>query len=391
MSKSFFKQFVLIENLVKSEEPKLMLKDGTYTYYSEDAKNLVTEISNWLLECNFTKSKTNIFICQNYNKSCEGLTNLWNKTNKPKSKRTFQCQISTLSSHLYELLGSDCFDAILRDDKDKIKEIKLRLNLFTEDITFTDYPIEMFQYYVSSEYSGKEYTLEECEEEIFMLKTLRRNALADYMERADSDKLSYLKVLLNKPLFDQHLKKVNQKKLELIKKLDTVNGLSYADIVVNYLKKKGKEEELKEKAFETMLTDKFGIGSNELKVLLDNYGTSKEELESQTQEEVKETETYDSDILSKYDLTEKELIAILEQNKLEKKIFNQYDFMSISEYIKRLSKYRNENHTEETLNNSADDFANELKIFDKDVFDNIISKYTSDAVVQGLHKLRIES
>ena len=114
MAKSFFKNLVVMENVVLSDVPTLLQKDGTYAYYSDKAKQLVVDIRSWLLNCDFTKSKTSRFICQNYNKTCEDITNMWNRTaKKPKNIKTFSSQISTLSSHLYTMLGSDCFDIII--------------------------------------------------------------------------------------------------------------------------------------------------------------------------------------------------------------------------------------------------------------------------------------
>lgn len=409
MAKSFFKTLVVVENLVKSDEPKLM-KDGAMTFYSEDAKALVTAISNWLLDCNFTKSKTSIFICQNYQKDCEGLTNLWNRTaTKKKSPKTFNCQIATLSSHLYKMLGTDCFDAIIADDKEKMKEIQLRLNLFKEDITFTDYPIEMFQYYVSDNYSGKEYTLEECDKEIKMLKTLRRTALSEYMEQADSDKLSYLRNLLNTPLLNQHTKKVNEKKLALIQRLDTVNGLSYADIVVNYLNGKTIP---KEKTFAEQLKAKFGMSEEDLKQYLakqtkevdeeevferklkEKFGLTVEQLNGTLTDRKKEEDVptviinFAEQLQTDYHITVEELSKLIESSNREKKVLEQYNFMSIIDYILAIGRYKNENHDEDNLNDDKMEFANEIKVFDKGFLQEVMEQYTSKAVIEGLHELR---
>ena len=407
MAKSFFKTLVVVENLVKSDEPKLM-KDGVMTFYSDDAKSLVTAISNWLLDCNFTKSKTSIFICQNYQKDCEGLTNLWNRTaKKKKSSKTFNCQIATLSSHLYKMLGTDCFDAIIADDKEKMKEIQLRLNLFKEDITFTDYPIEMFQYYVSDNYSGKEYTLDECDKEIKMLKTLRRTALSQYMEQADSDKLSYLRNLLNTPLLNQHTKKVNEKKLALIQRLDTINGTSYADIVVNYLNGKTVP---KEKSFAEQVKAKFGMSEEELKQnlvkpsdeeiferkLKEKFGLTIEQLsDTLADKEIKANESvvessFTEQLQNNYHITVEELSKMLESRNREKKVLEQYNFMSIVDYILAIGRYNKEEHKGDNLNDDKMEFANEIKVFDKGFLQEVMEQYTSNAVIEGLHELRKE-
>ena len=373
MSKSFFKNLLVVENLVKSEEPTLLLSDGTYTYYSEDAKNLVIDISNWLLACNFTKSKTSIFICQNYTKDCETITNIWNRTHtKHKSQKTFSSQISTLSSHLYKMLGTNCFDVIIADNKEGMNEVRLRLNLFTEDITFTDYPIEMFQYYVSDNYSGKEYSLEECSNEIEMLKTLRRSALSEYMEKADSDNLSYLKTVLNTPLLNQHTKKVNEKKLELIKRLDTINGLSYADIVVNYIQDKENEKQDKDDNFEQKVYETFGVSSDEIKKLLSSIDSNNS----------------NDNIENKYHMSEQELEKLIAYKSNEVQLLEKYNFMPITEYVKTIGTYKNEKHNADNLSNDKYAFADEIKALDKTYFENILSKYTSDAVIEGLHELR---
>ena len=40
MAKSFFKNLVVMENVVLSDVPTLLQKDGTYVYYSDKAKQL---------------------------------------------------------------------------------------------------------------------------------------------------------------------------------------------------------------------------------------------------------------------------------------------------------------------------------------------------------------
>ena len=373
MAKSFFKNLVVMENVVLSDVPTLLQKDGTYVYYSDKAKQLVVDIRSWLLNCDFTKSKTSRFICQNYNKTCEDITNMWNRTaKKPKNIKTFSSQISTLSSHLYTMLGSDCFDIIIRDDAEKLDDVRLRLNLFTEDITFTDYPIEMFKYYVSENYSGKEYTLEECEQEIKMLKTLRRSTLTEYMEKADKDKLAYLKILLNTPLLNQHTKRINDKKMELIKLLDTVEGESYADIVVSYLKDKEVQAEESKKDFDTQLFDTFGMTSKQIKELIANNGIKEEKEETRVSPIVEDASVK----------------VLKEKKEREDKLSDAYDFLPITEYIMEIGKYHKLNRNDATLSSDKDAFADEMRIFTKHYFEEVLNKYTSKAVLDGLHELR---
>lgn len=373
MAKSFFKNLVVMENVVLSDVPTLLQKDGSYAYYSDQAKQLVVDIREWLLNCDFTKSKTSRFICQNYNKTCEDITNLWNRTaKKAKSIKTFNSQISTLSSHLYVMLGSDCFDIIIQDDSEKMKDVRLRLNLFTEDITFTDYPIEMFKYYVSENYSGKEYTLEECDQEIKMLKTLRRSTLTEYMEKADKDKLAYLKILLNSPLINQHTKKMNDKKMSLIKMLDGIDGQSYADIVVSYLKNKEVQEIESRKDFDGKIYDTFGMNSEQIKELIANNNIKEEK-------EVVNVSSTEEDATVK---------ALKEKKERETKLAEIYDFLPITEYIMEIGRYNKLNRTDENLSSDKDAFADELRIFTKSYFEKVLSEYTSKAVLDGLHELR---
>ena len=362
-----------MENVVLSDVPTLLQKDGSYAYYSDQAKQLVVDIREWLLNCDFTKSKTSRFICQNYNKTCEDITNLWNRTaKKAKSIKTFNSQISTLSSHLYVMLGSDCFDIIIQDDSEKMKDVRLRLNLFTEDITFTDYPIEMFKYYVSENYSGKEYTLEECDQEIKMLKTLRRSTLTEYMEKADKDKLAYLKILLNSPLINQHTKKMNDKKMSLIKMLDGIDGQSYADIVVSYLKNKEVQEIESRKDFDGKIYDTFGMNSEQIKELIANNNIKEEK-------EVVNVSSTEEDATVK---------ALKEKKERETKLAEIYDFLPITEYIMEIGRYNKLNRTDENLSSDKDAFADELRIFTKSYFEKVLSEYTSKAVLDGLHELR---
>lgn len=380
MAKSFFKNLVVMENVVLSDEPKRLMKDGSYDFYSDEAKQLVVDIREWLLKCNFTTSKTSRFICQNYNKTCEVITNLWNKTaKKSKSAKTFNSQISTLSSHLYVMLGSDCFDAIIQDNHKMMEEVRLRLNLFTEDITFNDYPIEMFKYYVSDTYSGKTYTLDECEQEIKMLKTLRRSTLSEYMEKADTDKLAYLKVLLNTPLLNQHTKKLNEQKMELIRRLDDINGESYADIVVSYLQNKQEQDENSTKDFEEQVTKAFGVSSDIIKELIMSQGVEPEREESVSFEE---------EMRKQLGVTVEQVKALLEKEEREKKLLNAYGFMSISDYIVEIGKYNRLNRKEDYLSSDTEAFAEDMKVFNKEKFFEMLHKYNSDTVLNGLHELR---
>lgn len=164
----------------------------------------------------FTSSPSSKYIAKNWRLTSKELYHKWNNEEvSEKSENTFRSQVSTLSRQLYSLFPQ-VGQAFIDGDRKSCREILETICLlsdgdeFYRDIFVTEL-VEDF-----SDYSGREYRLEDCMEEIHLLAMMRKRYIFEMLDLVSKDKLGYLHKILQTPVVSNRYRNVNLKKLKVL-------------------------------------------------------------------------------------------------------------------------------------------------------------------------------
>lgn len=164
----------------------------------------------------YTSSPSSKYIAKNWRLTSKELCIKWNNEEiSEKSENTFRSQVSTLSRQLYALFPQ-VEQAFIDDDRNRIQEILGTIDLLSDgDVFYNDlFVTELVEDY--SDYSGREYSLEDCMNEIHLLAMLRKRYLFEMLDLVNRDKLGYLHKVLQTPIASNKYRNINLKKLEVL-------------------------------------------------------------------------------------------------------------------------------------------------------------------------------
>ena len=220
--KSFFKSLVYLEQKI--------LFEGTYTgtdgelkKYDVDTKEVLNSLIAYIEKCEFSKSVNTKFICKHFRLKTADLTQKWNDiAEEEKTEDAFRSQISLLSNQLTQIFGSDIERVFLTEDKAGIINIMDVLDMLD------NYPLSSFDYFIgevidtANESSfDREYDVSELTQEIEVLKPYLKRSVWGKLDSLDSSKLVYLVAVLKQPYLYTKERRVNHKKIELLRALST--------------------------------------------------------------------------------------------------------------------------------------------------------------------------
>lgn len=164
----------------------------------------------------YTSSPSSKYIAKNWRLTSKELCIKWNNEEvSEKSENTFRSQVSTLSRQLYALFPQ-VEKAFIDDDRNSIQEILGTIGLLSDgDAFYNDlFVAELVEDY--SDYSGREYSLEDCVNEIHLLAMLRKRYLFEMLDLVNRDKMGYLHKVLQTPIASNRYRNINLKKLEVL-------------------------------------------------------------------------------------------------------------------------------------------------------------------------------
>lgn len=164
----------------------------------------------------FTSSPSSKYIAKNWRLTSKELCHKWNNEEvSEKSENTFRSQVSTLSRQLYALFPQ-VEKAFIDDDRNSIQEILGTIDLLSDgDVFYNDlFVTELVEDY--SDYSGREYSLEDCMNEIHLLAMLRKRYLFEMLDLVNRDKMGYLHKMLQTPIASNRYRNINLKKLKVL-------------------------------------------------------------------------------------------------------------------------------------------------------------------------------
>lgn len=164
----------------------------------------------------YTSSPSSKYIAKNWRLTSKELCAKWNDEEvSVKSENTFRSQVSTLSRQLYTLFPQ-VERAFIEEDRKAMQEILSTIALLIDgDEYFNDIFIsELVDNY--SDYSGREYPLEDCMKEISLLAMLRKRYIFEMLDLVNRDKMGYLQRVLQTPIASNRYRNINSRKIELL-------------------------------------------------------------------------------------------------------------------------------------------------------------------------------
>ncbi|MBO5238036.1 MAG: hypothetical protein J6B50_04605 [Lachnospiraceae bacterium] len=168
----------------------------------------------------WTSSPSSKYIAKNWRLTSKELCIKWNNEEvSEKSENTFRSQVSTLSRQLYALFPQ-VEKAFIDDDKKAIQEILGTIDLLSDGDEFYNdlFVAELVEDY--SDYSGREYSLEDCMNEIHLLAMLRKRYLFEMLDLVNRDKMGYLHKVLQTPVASMRYRTINSKKLKVLNMME---------------------------------------------------------------------------------------------------------------------------------------------------------------------------
>lgn len=207
MAKSFFKVLCALEEEVIPSDK-----------YSSETKAIVFDVIAFVEGGTITNANIAKFICKNFrldNKAMLQAYNLSVPSEKAISTSTLRSYISRLSNELYDVFGLNIYDIFIKNDLKKQRKIRSLVNISNlRDLSFKDLFIEVVDERASTGLVRSDMTIDDCEEELEVLRTLTKNHLRGIISDLDAGKLAYIKRVMNTPLVNS--KSLNYDKIALL-------------------------------------------------------------------------------------------------------------------------------------------------------------------------------
>ena len=173
------------------------------------------------------RSDSFCFICKHYELNSSALAELWRRERGvEKSPCTFRCQIHNLSSKLFKLFGSDVFDTFYSQDSERLHQLRVKVQaLSLKDVRFED----VFFFEMSNAYIGygkipsSDYRVEDCLDELKLLRQLKKERFKQALAGKDIDKLLYIRSAMSRPLVDADTMEVNPEKYAILVALGVIS------------------------------------------------------------------------------------------------------------------------------------------------------------------------
>ena len=208
---------------------KKVVMEQTGTEYTEETVLILAE----LIDCVQSgvlcgRSDSYRFICKHYELNASAMANLWRcQTGSEKVSSTFRCQMHNLSSIMYRAFGEGVFELFYSQDMEQLRQLRVKvLALSTKDVSFEN--IFFFEIADSCKGSGKtlssELKLEDCKDELKLLRQLKGDRFKKALAGKDAEKLSYIRDVMNQPLVDSETMDINIEKLKVMTALGVIDS-----------------------------------------------------------------------------------------------------------------------------------------------------------------------
>lgn len=191
--------------------------------YSDETKNALLELIDFVESGNFIKAKSGKFIASHFRMTNSEMTETWCKTfRKKKEENTIRGQISETSRVLYGLFGEAFSEELLENKSTRIQSI---LDSFKVcNTTFEDLFINGVSERIKKSSDSKLFEVADLSAEMAFLAKYKHEDMEQEMLQLDQAKLSYIKEVLKKPLVVDY--KINEEKVRLLNEICQKVGVS---------------------------------------------------------------------------------------------------------------------------------------------------------------------
>ena len=207
---------------------KAIMEESGASYSSETIQILAELIDCVQSGVLCGRSNSYRFICKHYELNASVMANLWRcQTGSEKVSSTFRCQMHNLSNIMYRAFGEDIFEIFYSQDAERLHQLRVKvLAISTKDVSFEN--IFFFEIADSCKGSGKtlssELNLEDCKDELKLLRQLKGDRFKKALAGKDAEKLSYIRDVMNQPLVDSETMDINLEKLKVMTALGVIDS-----------------------------------------------------------------------------------------------------------------------------------------------------------------------
>lgn len=218
------------ENLYNSKNPN-------YINITDETRQGFKEFTSFVEECALFPGKRFYaiqYVCKHWYLSGNDLHIRYNReTGKQTSNSAFSQTITRASMAYSKVFGVfDLYEVFDGKHNDSIDDLLLLCDLIVQDVESGLVPIfisEVYDYNTTKKHGT--YALDECKNEIAILKETTKRAIFDKLDTVDSDKLLYLLDVSKQSLFNTKDDSINQNKFKLLTYLKGAEYDKYKDIV----------------------------------------------------------------------------------------------------------------------------------------------------------------
>lgn len=200
------------------EKDYLISKSKTENEVSDSTKTILRRFVQFIEQGTFTDSEVEHFILSNFRLSSSDIQKKYNQIHfeKKKSVEAFRSQISNLNSYLvalFKVSASELNDAFTTNKEEVLKKLVDIMDAFeVGDFNLaTRFPF-ISQGYLPADETTSTYTVEECQAEIQLLKTLDMKNIDEMIREVDIDKLVFVLQTIRQPLVSNTYEKREGKK-----------------------------------------------------------------------------------------------------------------------------------------------------------------------------------
>ena len=237
MGYNFFKDLKLVEDSV--------IKKGfvSEVVFSDSEKDLARKVVAFVEAHPFTTSESTSYICKNWRLNSVEITKRWNlEFEKQKSNNTFRSQIVTISGYFRQMLltsleTDNLYQIFTQRNEKDMRDLSLIIDaIWQRD---TDYFEPTFDSLFSQEIvsfcknisvEDGDFTIEDCEFEIRVLKKLMNSATESVLNNTDVSKVAFIRKLLNEPLTCSTKREVNLNKVKVLRMFKVLNEISFNEL-----------------------------------------------------------------------------------------------------------------------------------------------------------------
>lgn len=214
-------------------------REDLFRSLSSEAKVALKHLVSFIESGVYSDSDIEKYIARNFRLSAQKLTEDYNSRHlgSPKKPETFRSQISRMSLSLSSILGiksSELNEAFVNGNEVLFQRIEALIHAFSVESIDVAERFSLLQGYLPTEISDTKYAIEDCQEELKILRTFDKLMIDRLLSGVNKDKLAFLISELSKPLYTRErsagekstvISIINEEKLALADQFALTKGV----------------------------------------------------------------------------------------------------------------------------------------------------------------------